>query len=219
MLAGDDRFPGLADLLDEEKMRVLNKARLGFPIAGLFVGWLHEEFGGKAIAEVYGRYESDAAGFAGALGLSVEEIETRFAGYVRRQAAVGDMEAQFREATAKARHYGGLGDYEQAIPALERALELRPEHLFTRYGLAVARLKLEQLDAAEAELTKILEIHREESNDQMALLAWYQLGELYAIRGEADKAHEAYGQVLKLPDFRGMHERARDARDEIGQDD
>ncbi len=217
MLSEGGELPGLGDLLNEERMRVLNKSRLGFPIAGLFVAWLLGDLGPDAIERVYGQYDSDPVKFATALDLSVEEIETRFAAFVRRQAAKGDTQAQFREATARAQHFGGLGDYERAVPALERALELRPDHLFTRYGLAVARLKLEQLEAAEAELTRILEIHREEPSDQMALLAWYQLGELYAKKGLTDKAKEAYGQVLALPDYRGMHGRAREARDELGE--
>ena len=53
---------------------------------------------------------------------------------------------------------------------------------------------------------------------RMALLAWYQLGDLYLKRNRPDEAREAYGRVLELPDFQGMHGRAREARDGIGQD-
>jgi tetratricopeptide (TPR) repeat protein len=216
MLVDRVDLPGIAGLLDEETMRVLVRNRIGFAVAGLFVAWLRAEIGPDAVRRVYGQYESDASLFARTIDLSVEEIDTRFAAFIGKQAATGKTETLFRDATAKARHYGGLGDYEQAIPALERALELRPADLVTRYSLAVAHLKLDDLKVAEMELGKILEIHREAPNDELALAAWYQLGELHSKRGEHEKARKAYEKVLELPDYRGMHGRTRDALAEIG---
>lgn len=217
MLVDRMDLPGLAELLDEETMRVLIRGRTGFSIAGLFIAWLRAEAGPDAVRRVYGQYESDATLFAQAIDLSVDEIDTRLAAYVHNQAEIGETETTFREATARAQHYGGLGDYEHAIPALERALELRPDHLFTRYSLAVARMNLDDLESAEAELKTILEIHREAPSDDLALLAWYRLGELYLKQGEPNRAKKAYERVFALPDYRGMHGRTREALDEISQ--
>ena len=216
MLVDRLELPGIADLLDEETMRVLIRQRIGFPVAGLFIAWLRAEVGPDVVRRVYGQYESDANLFASAIDLSTDEIDTRFAAFVHNQAKTGEIEAAFRESTAKARHYGQLGDYERAIPALVRALELRPDHLFTRYSLAVTRMNLGDLDSAEADLKKILAIHREVPSDELALLAWYRLGELHLKRGERDKAKQAYQRVFELPDYRAMHARAREALDEIG---
>jgi len=217
MLTERMEIPGLDELLDEETMRVLIRGRAGFPLAGLFVAWLRSEAGPDVLRRVYGRYESDPELFARALELTADEVDKRFSDFVRAQAETGETEAAFREATARARHYGGLGDYEQAIPALERALELRPGDLFTLYSLAVARMKLDDLDAAEADLTRILEIHSADPDDRLALLAWYQLGELHAERGETGQAKIAYRRVLELPDYRGMHRRTQDALDEMSR--
>ncbi len=217
MLVDRVDLPGITDLLDEETMRVLVRSRIGFAVAGLFVAWLRAEAGPDAVQRVYGQYESDASLFARTLDLSVDEIDARFAAFVRRQAETGKAETLFRGATARARHYGGLGDYEQAIPALVTALELRPADLSTHYSLAVAHMKLDDLDSAEAELMRILEIHREAPNDELALLAWYRLGELYFKQGESDKAKKSYERVFELPDYRGMHGRTRAALDEINR--
>jgi tetratricopeptide (TPR) repeat protein len=78
-------------------------------------------------------------------------------------------------------------------------------------------MKLDDLDSAEAELMRILEIHREAPNDELALLAWYRLGELYFKQGESDKAKKSYERVFELPDYRGMHGRTRAALDEINR--
>jgi tetratricopeptide (TPR) repeat protein len=211
------QLPSLAQLLDEETMRVLNRGRTGFSLAGLFVAWLRAEVGPEAIGKLYGHYSSDPELFAAALGLSVEQIETRFNAFAYRLAEGGKNEALFREATAKARHYGGIGDYEQAIPALERALELRPANLFTRYSLGVVQMEMGDLDTAEAGLTRVIQLHGEAPSVEVALLAWYKLGALYLKRSQLDKARQAYEQVLELPDYRGMHARARDALEELDE--
>ena len=78
-------------------------------------------------------------------------------------------------------------------------------------------MSVDDLDSAEADLKKILAIHREVPSDELALLAWYQLGGLYLKRGERDKAKQAYERVFELPDYRKMHSRARGALDEINQ--
>lgn len=219
MLVDRVDLPGIADLLDEETMRRMIRQRTGFAVAGLFIAWLRAEAGPDIVGRVYGQYESDARLFARTIDLPVDEIDARFAAFVRSQAKMGETETAFRLATAKAQHYGRLGDYEQVIPALKRALELRPDHLFTRYGLAVARMNLDDLDSAEVDLKKILAIHRETPSDELALLAWYQLGELYLKRGEWDEAKRAYDRVFKLPDYRGMHGRTREALEELNQDE
>ena len=51
----------------------------------------------------------------------------------------------------------------------------------------------------------------------VALLAWYQLGELYLRRGDPAQAREAYLRVLQLPDFEGMHRRTRQQLAKIDQ--
>lgn len=205
------QVPEVRELLDEEVMRVLVRNGLGFSYAGLFVSWLHDEVGPEAIPRSYGLYASDLDDLARAIRVPADEIDAKFRKYVESQAKLGEAEATFRAARGEAERLARLGDYERAVPAYERALEIRPEDLPTRYSLALLQMDSDDPAGAEESFLTILRAPADERDEALTAFTWFQLGELRARSGEMAKAREAYESVLELPDHRKIHSRARQA--------
>jgi len=218
MLTGREEPPSAADLLDEESMRVLVRNRVGFTYAGLFVSWLREAFGPEAVGRAYGVYDSDLEELSRVPDIPSGEIDGKFRDFVLAQAALGADEAAFRAAQGEGRHYKDLGDYERAVPAYERALEIKPDHLSTRYNLARLQKELDMLDSAEDNLRRILKAPQERRQGVLTSLTWFQLGDVLTERGDAGKAREAYEAVLELPDDREIHSRAQEALEALEAD-
>ena len=214
MMLSKGAAPSVGDLLDEETMRVLMRNRMGFPFAGLFVSWLHDAFGLDGIRRVFNLYASDPAALAGKIGIEPERLEAAFGAYLRAQSELGRDEATFRAAQGKAQHFTGLGDYERAAPALEEALKIRPNHLLTRYDLALVHKELGRWEAAAKQLRTLLGAPQIQQEAELGAWAWLQLGEVYDRLGDPEKAGRAYRKVLELPDHRDVHALARLALDE-----
>lgn len=77
----------------------------------------------------------------------------------------------------------------EAADAFERALEIEPDNADARYGLAVVALTLEQLDRAEAALTRLYESGKR-SDD-----AAFYLGNIAETRGNFEAARRWYQRV------------------------
>jgi hypothetical protein len=206
--------PTLARLLDEEGVRVLNRAGLGFPAAGLMMSWLLERGGLELLGEVYSREPLTVEQLAAALGVSAKEAENSFATWVRQRAAAGDDELRFQKAIAEARGLAQQEDHAGAIDALRSALELRPNHPDTLYRLALAEMRVDRLDDAQKHLRQILESATDEaggSPDRYVIFAHYQLGQVLERLGNTSQAREQYRAVLDLPDRHDSHRMAREA--------
>jgi Flp pilus assembly protein TadD/DNA-binding MarR family transcriptional regulator/Cdc6-like AAA superfamily ATPase len=92
--------------------------------------------------------------------------------------------------------YGKKGEYDQAIEAFCKALELKPDDHEAWYNLSVAYYKKGEYDRAIEAYRKALELKPDLHE------AWYNLGVAYGMKGEHDLAIEALRKALELkPDL------------------
>jgi len=86
--------------------------------------------------------------------------------------------------------------YTDAVTELERAAELRPEHVDTWLKLGVSRSALGDWDGAIAAYRRLIEI------DPGHAKAHHNLGNVHFRRGDLDNAAVEYGKALELdPDY------------------
>jgi Flp pilus assembly protein TadD/DNA-binding MarR family transcriptional regulator/Cdc6-like AAA superfamily ATPase len=92
--------------------------------------------------------------------------------------------------------YGKKGEYDRAIEAFCKALELKPDLHEAWYNLGVAYGMKREHDQAIEALHKALELQPDDPQ------AWNDLGVAYGIKGEYDQAIKACRKALELkPDF------------------
>lgn len=73
---------------------------------------------------------------------------------------------------------------------LEKLLETDPGDSFSRYALGLEYVSLNDYDEAQKEFNFIL------SNDPQYLPVYYQLGKVFELTGDTDKALKIYQQGL-----------------------
>ena len=123
------------------------------------------------------------------------------AGQVSTWASPGTLYANAVDAepTSAMAHYGlGLvraneGRWAEALPELQRAVELDPNHSRARNNLAVACLHLGMLDLAESTLRGTLE-----REGQTNFRAWYNLSELHRMRGQTAESCDALRHAVAV---------------------
>jgi tetratricopeptide (TPR) repeat protein len=92
--------------------------------------------------------------------------------------------------------YGKKGEYDRAIEAFRKALELKPDLYGAWSNLGVAYRAKGEHDRAIEAFRKALELKPDLHE------AWYNLGVAYGTKGEYDQAIEAYRKALELkPDL------------------
>ncbi|MCP4042273.1 MAG: PEP-CTERM system TPR-repeat protein PrsT, partial [Gammaproteobacteria bacterium] len=94
-------------------------------------------------------------------------------------------------ATLEGQAYLGLGQPEKAKAAFEQALEQNGNQLEARLGLATLAASAREFDAAQAQLTQILEIDGENTK------AWLLRGELELIQRNLEEAEKAFNNALQ----------------------
>lgn len=80
---------------------------------------------------------------------------------------------------------------DEAIGYFERVLKIDPKHLDVLFSLAELNFNIQNFPQAEKYLTTILEL--EPKNE----LAGYNLGVVYALKGEKDKAKKTWERIAK----------------------
>ena len=173
--------PSIADLLDEEGVRELNLRGLGFPASGLLVEWILDRGGIEALKKTYPARPLTEQQLASSLGLSPAEANTAFRGHVATRAKQGETAFRFEQARAEATKMGHEGDWAGAVEHLTKASGLRPEDLDTLYRLALAEIRADRLEAAEASLKRLLEVASKASGDPVeryVIFGHYQLGQV-----------------------------------------
>jgi tetratricopeptide (TPR) repeat protein len=88
--------------------------------------------------------------------------------------------------------YGMKGEYDQAIEAFRKALELKPDLYEAWYNLGLAYRAKGEYDRAIEAYLKALELKPD------AHEAWNDLGVAYGMKGEHDRAIEAFRKALEL---------------------
>ena len=211
LMRDEDRMPAIADLLDEERFRLIPNARR-FAAAGLLMTWLRERAGLEGLAAWYTAPDPNPAVLATALGTNPQKMEQAFREWVAERTASHADDVAFAAAVEEARIHHLGGEYEQAVAALVRAVTLRPGDLQTRFNLATTRMKTGAYGAAVEDLTKVLE-GRTGAPGALTAHAQLQLGRAYDLLGRRAEALDAYRLVLELPDRHDSHLSAREGLD------
>jgi tetratricopeptide (TPR) repeat protein len=216
-LVDQEALPSIAELLDEEGVRVLNLRGLGFPAAGLLVQWIQEQGGPEVLKQVYSARPLTEQQLAAALEVSPEQANKSFHRFVNGLAKKGEADYRFEQARAEASQLGQNGDWNGAVERLTAASRLRPEHLDTLYRLALAEIRAERLEAAETSLLRLLSVAAETdgAQERYVIFGHYQLGQVLDRTGRHEQAREQYRTVLELPD---RHESHRMARESLGDE-
>jgi tetratricopeptide (TPR) repeat protein len=108
---------------------------------------------------------------------------------LRRRVATDPASIAFAQL---AEEYRRAGNYEEAIVTCHAGLSLHPGYLSARVSLGRALIEVNELDAAEVELTHVLQ-HAAEN-----LAAVRGLAEVHHRRGELDAALKFYKSALVL---------------------
>jgi tetratricopeptide (TPR) repeat protein len=212
-LVDKEIVPTIAELLDEEGVRVLNLRGLGFPAAGLLVQWILERGGTEALKKIYPARPLTEQRLAAGLKLNPEQANTAFRDYVAVQAKHGAEDYRFQRALAEASQSGQDGDWAAAADHLTEAAGLRPEDPDTLYRLALAEIRAERLEAAEATLGRLLGVATEATgpSGRYKIFGHYQLGKVLDLTGRSASARKQYRTMLELPDRYESHRMAREA--------
>jgi len=212
-LVAEGAVPSIDMLLDEDGVRVLNRAGLGFPASGLFVSWILERGGFDLLGRVYSSKPLSAAALASAMGVPVGAANESYSSWVAERAREGDLEYRFQRAVAEAGKLGQEGDWTAAVERLTAALALRPADLDTLYRLALAEDKAGRPAAAEPHLRTLIERAREAPGgaERYVIFGHYQLGRVLERQGRIDEARSHYRAMLGMPDRHDSHRMAREA--------
>jgi tetratricopeptide (TPR) repeat protein len=97
---------------------------------------------------------------------------------------------------AQARSAGAVGNHEQAIGALERALRIEPRNPFLWQMLAATHLALGQMDQAETTAQKSNSLAR--SNPYVEIENWRIIAAVRESQGDANAALQANNRVAEL---------------------
>jgi tetratricopeptide (TPR) repeat protein len=207
-----DAVPSIAELLDEEGIRELNRRGLGFPASGLFVEWILEQGGTATLKQVYSSRPLTVQQLAQALGTSPDAANASFREHVVAAAQNGASEFRFHQARADAKRLSQNGDWSGSADRLAEALELRPGDRDTMYTLALAEIRAGRLEQAETVLRRLLEVagKDEASPSRYLIFGHYQLGQVLEKTGRTALAGEEYRTVLDLPDRYDSHKMARE---------
>jgi len=88
--------------------------------------------------------------------------------------------------------FGRMGRYDQAVPALERSVELNPRYTAARFRLALALLRVGRADRAEQALRDVV---NEQPND---FRAWHNLAAIAYSRGDLDEAEKLERKAVAI---------------------
>jgi tetratricopeptide (TPR) repeat protein len=211
-----ETVPTIADLLDEEGVRVLNLRGLGFPASGLLVEWILERGGTEVLKKIYTARPLTEQQLAASLGLTSAQANAAYQAHVGARGKQGEQEFRFQQARAEASRMGQEGDWAGAVEQLTTASRLRPADLDTLYRLALAEIRAEKLEAAETSLRSLIEVAAAAAGPpgRYLIFGHYQLGQVLDRTGRRNLAREQYRTVLELPDSHESHRMAREALDE-----
>ena len=207
-LKSESRLPPLSDLLDEQTLRALPEER-GLVPAGIFVSWLRGADGPDAIRKIYSLPEAGAASVAKTLGTTEEALEGRFRAWADTQVKARRADLDFDAAEAEAQRRQRVGDWTGMAAALKKALAARPKDPQTLFNLASAEMRASALNDAEASLKSLLEIPLSAEDSRFRIFGHYQLGRVYDLAGQRERALQEYRRVLELPDEHDAHALAR----------
>ena len=217
-LIDQNETPSVAELLDEETLRVLIRRRVGFSAAGLLVEWLRETLPADRFRAAYGLYSSDIEDLATAIEMKPEKIETEYRRWLVRRAEEGRSAAQRASKIAEAIHFGRVGDFARAVEVLDGLLEERPNDPELLYTLAFSQSSQGASDAAEETLERLLNPDDEQRTTRHTIYGWLLKGKLRAQSKDAKGARAAYEKILaadSIPGLAAMKTRAQQALKEL----
>lgn len=211
VLEAGHALPGLATLLDEERLRALPDD-VAFGAAGALMAWMRGSFPASAIKRAYGLSEGTPEALAQALGTTAEALEASWHRWASACVAARKSDLDFMAAEADAQACHARSDWAGTIAALRRALVARPGDLQSEFNLASAQMRARDLPGAEETLKRMLARKIGSRDLRFRVFGHYQLGRVYDLAGRRSRALAEYDAVLALPDDHGSHELARERK-------
>jgi Flp pilus assembly protein TadD len=206
-MVGNDNLPPIDDLLDEDKLRLMNR-QLGMPAIGLLASWLRDQ---GALERAWRSRRLATEDIAIAMELEPAAVEAGFKGYVERLARDAGEDLAFRQALGEAEILYERGDTVGTVQALEQALQLRPDDPETLHKLVLALKQAGEPERLEQRLQQLVGLKIDPSQVSFIMFGHYQLGMLYDSQGKKKKARAQFEKMLELPDGNEAHRRAREA--------
>lgn len=202
-------LPSLDVVLDEEAFRKL-PGDAGSTTAAMLTRWLFRTLPRETFARVYGVRDVSPAAVAEASGMTAEALRAGFASFLEGIVAGHRADVEVAHFEKKAQERLVLGDYAGVAQALEKSLALRPDDPQTLFNLGSARMRTGELDAAEGSFRRLVDATLSAADSRFRIFSWYQIGRIRDLRGERERALEAYRKVLELPDEYDAHRLAKE---------
>jgi tetratricopeptide (TPR) repeat protein len=203
-LRSTNRLPDLADLLDEERFRVL-PTEVGAAATAVFMTWLRQTYGPDALKKCYGLRDGTPRALAAALGTTEDQLTASFTTWADAKVAARRSDLDFRAAELEAQQRRTASDWSGMAVALRKALQAKPGDPQTLFNLASAQMREGDLAGAETSLKQILAARLPQSESRFRIFGHYQLGRVYDLAGRRAEALAQYDAVLALPDDHGAH--------------
>lgn len=205
-------LPGVAELLDDERLRLRALAGSGFSGSTLLVAWIRDQGGNEGFGQAYQMARVTAmTDLAHILDIPEGELEASFSAWVDGLARSGKAELGFRLAVEEARKHGKIGNIEAELESIAEALTFKPADRPTLYYQGLIQRKVGDHEAAIATFHRLLKLGEEVTAERYGIFSNYQLGQLYDLINQPRKAVRHYQQVLESPDQYDSHQMVRDA--------
>jgi tetratricopeptide (TPR) repeat protein len=165
--------------------------------AGLTCQYIAASFGQQALEKMLNLYRDgvDTPGaIEGALGISAEQFDARFAEFVTAELGpiVAGLE-RWQEAQASAHQNAEQGQWIEALAAAERAIDLNPDYVDQGSAYLIRAKAQEQVGTREAAVASLRDYHGRGGHDPIALI---RLGRWLAEAGERTAAIDVFEDVL-----------------------
>jgi tetratricopeptide (TPR) repeat protein len=214
-LEEQDRVPSIAEMLDEERLRVLVREGVGRPAAGLLVRWIRANADDATFRRAYTLREGGTGALASLLGMEAAAMEKSFAAWLGAQAEASRDDYRYTKMLTDARKLGAAGDRAAEQAALRKALEVRPDDPETLYLISLSQLRGSDFAGAEKTLSRLLEATADRKETTVHVLAVYRMGQALDRLGRTDEALDRFESLLGLPDRDDSHRLARKAIEKI----
>jgi len=211
VMADRKQIPALDDLFHEARMRSGDE-RNGFAASGLVVRFLRGSAGDAGLARAFVLpCDAGLAGLAAAVNTAPEALQSSWERWMKSLAVARKSDLEFLRYQSEAQTRYAAADYAGVAAALEKALRVKSDDPQTLFNLAAARIRTGEYAKAEKSLRRLLGLQLTPKDAHLTAFAHYQLGRLFDVRGDREKALAEYRVVLTLPDTNDSHRLANEA--------
>ena len=207
-----DKLPSLYDLLDEEKY-IRFPSEYSFPLVGSLATMIIEKNGIDPFRKLLGQLRVTDASSKEILGMDLGKLDSEWKSDIKAKAGAYSKKIDFAVCNDAARKNIEKKDFSAAVKEFLKALAVIPDDPQALFNLASAYIRVPDLESAEKTFLKLASMELPDSDRRFIVFSHYQLGRLYDLRGDREKAISEYNKVLSLPDMFDSHKLAKDRMD------